>query len=155
MKLYEIDQAIMNCIDPESGEVLDEQALEELQMEKNEKIENVGLWIKNLIALDDAIENEIKALEDRLKPINNKIESLKTFMQIALNGENFQTGKIAISWRKSESISVSEDAHIPDMYLTVVPELIKPNKTLLKKAIKDGIEIDGVELVAKNNMQIK
>jgi len=155
MKLYEIDQAIMNCIDPESGEVLDEQALEELQMEKNEKIENVGLWIKNLIALDDAIENEIKALEDRLKPINNKIESLKTFMQIALNGENFQTGKIAISWRKSESISVSEDAHIPDMYLTVVPELIKPNKTLLKKAIKEGLEIDGVELVLKNNIQIK
>ncbi len=155
MKLYEINEAITKCIDPESGEVLDEMALEQLQMEKEEKIEGVGLWIKNLLALDDAIANEIKALEERQKPINNKIESLKNFMALALNGEKLETGKISISWRKSESISISDDAFIPEEYQVIIPECYKPNKILLKKALKDGVEIDGVELVTKNNIQIK
>lgn len=37
MNLYEIDKAILACIDPETGELLDEDALTNLQMERTEK----------------------------------------------------------------------------------------------------------------------
>ena len=50
MNLYEIDAAITACIDPETGEVLDEEALNALHMERSAKVESVALWIKNLNA---------------------------------------------------------------------------------------------------------
>ena len=43
MKLYEIDQTIMDCIDMESGEIINEELLNNLQMERDAKIENVAL----------------------------------------------------------------------------------------------------------------
>ena len=46
--LYEINQDILDCIDLETGEVFDLDKLQNLQMEKNEKIENIALLIKNL-----------------------------------------------------------------------------------------------------------
>lgn len=50
MNLYEIDKAILACIDPETGELIDEAALQDLQMERTQKIKNVALWLKNLNA---------------------------------------------------------------------------------------------------------
>ena len=47
--LYEIDFEIMNCIDFETGEVVDVEKLTELQMEREHKIESVALWVKNLM----------------------------------------------------------------------------------------------------------
>ena len=46
MNLYEIDKAILACIDPETGELLDEAALEDLQMERTQKIKNGGLQVR-------------------------------------------------------------------------------------------------------------
>ena len=49
--IYEINQAIMDCLDPETGEILDMEALEQLQMDRVQKAENVACWRKNLMAL--------------------------------------------------------------------------------------------------------
>ena len=48
MKLYEIDEQILNCIDAETGEIIDADMLNALQMERDAKIEGVALWIKDL-----------------------------------------------------------------------------------------------------------
>lgn len=153
LSIYEINEAIMACIDFETGEVIDEAALEELQMERDTKLENVGLWVKNLTAEVAALDAEIKALSDRKKAKDNKIDSLKNYLSAALDGERFETPKLVVSWRKSESIVIDETAELPCEYL--VPVEPRPDKTALKKAIKDGAEICGVELVSKNNIQIK
>ena len=50
MKLYEIDEQILNCIDAETGEIIDADMLNALQMERDAKIEGVALWIKDLKA---------------------------------------------------------------------------------------------------------
>ena len=42
MKLYEIDEAILNCIDTETGEIIDADQLDKLTMERDTKIENVA-----------------------------------------------------------------------------------------------------------------
>ena len=46
--LYEIDRAIMNCCNQETGEMIDQEALDALMMQRTEKLESVALWIKNL-----------------------------------------------------------------------------------------------------------
>ena len=47
MNIYEIDNAMFSLIDEETGEIKDFEAFEELQMQKEEKIEIAALWHKN------------------------------------------------------------------------------------------------------------
>ena len=63
--LYEIEQAIMDCVDLETGEIIDIEKLDQLQMDKDVKIENTALFIKNLLSDADQIREEEKKLADR------------------------------------------------------------------------------------------
>ena len=65
MTLYEINNAIIQelegAVDPETGEIVDEALLaeyEQLQLDRETKVENVGLYIKNLEADAKAIRDE-------------------------------------------------------------------------------------------------
>ena len=84
MKLFEIDQAIMDCVN-EDGEVIDVDRLNELEMERDTKIESVCLWKKDLEAEAKAIDEEIKKLQARKKADENKIESLKGWVKYAVS----------------------------------------------------------------------
>lgn len=67
MNLYEIDEAILTCINPETGEVDDLDRLTKLQMERDRKVENVACWVKNLRAESAALKTEADALLERRK----------------------------------------------------------------------------------------
>ena len=159
MTIYEIDNEIMNCIDMETGEVIDTDKLNELQMERDAKIENVACWIKELKAEAEAIKNERQALADRQRVAENKAESLKNWLAYALNGEKFKTSKCSISYRNSESVEVTEEGlealmrEHEDLLTYKTPE---PNKKAIKDAIKnDGLTVAGVQLVQKTSTIIK
>ena len=79
MNLYEIENEILNCVDMETGEIVDIEKLESLQMERDQKIENIGCWIKNLLADAKALKEEKDNLAARQKAAENKVASLKTF----------------------------------------------------------------------------
>lgn len=157
MTLYEIDKALMDFefeVDEETGEILNASDLDELHMARQDKIENIGLYIKNLEAEKEAVKHEKDNFADREKRLGKKIESLKGYLGYALQGQKFSTPKVDVSFRKSECVLVKDEYLVPDKYceFTMVR---KPNKTNLKKALKDGEEIMGVELVEKQNVQIK
>lgn len=154
MTLYEINEAIMGCVDLDTGEVIDMEALENLQMLYDNKIENVALWIKNLVAESKAIADEIKNLQARKKAADNKVESLKGYLNYALDGAKFKTGKVSISYRKSESVVVPEHwEEVPSEYLKQSDPTI--DKTGIKNAIKAGIVVNNCYLETKQNIQIK
>lgn len=162
MNLYEINQAILDCIDYETGEVVDVDALEALQMAKDKKVENIALWIKDLKAEAEAIAAEVKELQHRKKVAENKAESLKQYLSTAIYGQKWHGARYAISWRKSKSVEISDEAQLVAWAMSVDgsdeflrfkdPEL---NKTAIKAAIEDGQEIPYAALVEKNNIQIK
>lgn len=157
MTLYEIDKAILDFefeVDEESGEILNASDLDELKMAREDKIEGISLWIKNLEAEKEAVKHEKDNFADREKRLGKKIESLKGYLTYALDGQKFSTPKVAVSFRKSESVLVKDKWLIPDNYmnLSVVRE---PNKTAIKNALKRGEQINGVELLEKQNVQIR
>ena len=158
MTIYEIDNEIMNCVDMETGEVIDTDKLNDLQMERDAKIENVACWIKELKAEAEAIKNEKQALAERQRVAENKAESLKKWLAYALQGEKFKTPKCAISFRKSEAVEVTDEGlnnlmKEHDELLTYkAPE---PNKTAIKQALKDGLSVEGVQLVQNVSTIIK
>lgn len=153
MNLYEIDQQILNCIDAETGEIFDAEAFEQLALERDAKIESVCLWIKNLNAEVEALKAEKDAFAQRQKAAENKRESLKKYISEYLAGSKFETAKVKVSFRKSESLEISEGAVIPEEYLKYKESDI--DKTGLKKAIKEGQTFNGVLIIENQNIQIK
>lgn len=159
MNLYEIDNAILECIDIETGEVVDAEKLNELQMERDTKIENVALWYKDLKAEAEAIKAENNALAERQKVAENKAESLKKWLAYALQGEKFSTAKCVVSFRNTESVEVTDEG-LKNLMLGGNDELLtyadpKPNKTAIKQAIKDGLNVAGVQLIQNTSTIIK
>lgn len=152
MNLYEINQEIMSCWDEETGEILDVQKFDALQLALEDKLEATGCYIKNLEAEAAALKAEEQAFAARRKRAENKAASLKNYLAGYLQGCPFETLRVKVSFRKSESLEVSESAVIPEEYLKYSVDV---NKADLKAAVKSGLVLDGVQLVQKQNIQIK
>lgn len=151
--LYEIDRAILNCVDPETGEVIEPELLDALLMERTEKIENVALWIKNLESDAVAYKAEEDAFKARREKAEKKAENLRVWLAQACDGQKFETGRCAVSFRKSESVEVSDINKVPVAFIrTKTTE--SPDKTAIKAAIKAGQTVDGCTLVQKYNAKI-
>ena len=157
MTLYEIDKALADFefeIDEDTGEILNAADLDELNLAREQKIENIGLYIKNLEAEKEAVKHEKDNFTDREKKLGKKIEGLKGYLTYALNGKKFSTPRVAVSFRKSESVLIKNENLIPDEYCEFTTTR-KPNKKTIKDALKEGKELMGVELLEKQNIQIK
>ena len=152
--LWEIDQEIMSCVDFETGEIIDPDRLEELQMERSQKIENVVLWIKNLESDALAIKAEKEALAKRQVAALAKAEQLKEWLGKALEGQKFSTARCAVSFRKSTKLEVQNAACIPKELMVEVVS-IKPDANKIKELLKAGQEVSGCRLIENQNVQIK
>lgn len=152
MNLYEINQEIMSCWDEETGEILDVQKFDALQLALEDKLEGIGCYIKNLEAEAAALKAEKDAFAAREKTTKNKAASLKNYLAGYLQGCPFETLRVKVSFRKSESLEVSETAVVPEEYLKHTVEV---NVSDLKKAVKAGLVLDGVQLVQNQNIQIR
>lgn len=153
MKLYEIDQAILDCIDMETGEIIDADMLDKLQMERDAKIEGVALWIKELKAEAEALKAEKMAFAERQRVAENKMESLKKWMAYALNGQSFKSVRASVSFRKSQAVEITDIYKLDESFLRYKePEA---DKTAIKEAIKAGKTVAGATLVENTSVIIK
>lgn len=154
MNLYQINAEILSCIDSETGEIIDLEKLSSLNLLREEKIESVGTWIKELKAEITAIKAEEESLAERRKAKEHKVNQLSEWLVSALNGEKFETAKVSMSFRKSVSVDVTDETAIPSEYLKE-KITVSVDKTAIKAAIKSGIEVAGASLVERSNITIK
>lgn len=162
MTLYQIDSQIadiLDAVDPETGEFTgDVEALEILQMERETKLENIGLYIKNLRAEESAIKAEENNLKKRREGVSKHADRLEGYLYSALAGAPFKTPRMAVSWRKSKAVELNDDfiqwAQVNRDDLLNYGKPI-PNKTLIKKLLEQGDTIPGAQIVERQNMSIK
>ena len=160
VRLFEINaalEALLEQVDPETGELTcDLEALEALTIERDEKLEGLALYCKNLTAEAEAIRNEEKSLAERRKALENKAARAKDFLEEQLSGEKFSTPKVSVSYRRSEQVEVSMSFFSTEgneRFLRYKdPE---PDKTAIKAALKNGETVPGAEIVSYLNVQIK
>lgn len=153
MKLYEIDQAILNCIDLETGEIIDTEQLDKLTMEREAKLENVACWIKELKAEAEALKAEKMAFAKRQQVAENKMESLKKYLAYALDGQAFKTVRASVTFRKSQAVEIDDIYKLDENYLRYKePEA---DKTAIKEALKAGQTVAGATLVENTSVIIK
>ena len=151
--LYEIDQAIMDCLDVETGEVLDLDRMNALQMEREAKIENVALLYKNVKADMEAYKAEKDAFAEKERTAKNKLESLKNYLDHALQGQKFKTVRASISYRRSEIVDWDDVYQIDEDFVKYAEPT--PDKIKIKDAIKAGREVKGARLVERQSIQIR
>lgn len=160
--LYEIDadlEDLLNIIDEETGEVvIDEDALNALRMERDQKIEGVALSIKNLAAEIAMVKAEVKNLTDRAKSLERTKQGREGWLDTALGGMEFSTSKVVIKQKKSKSVEIDDAVfwENPDpRYLRIKQPEPEADKVAIAAALKNGQEIPGAKMVEKLNMNIK
>ena len=158
MTLYEIDKDIQVLIN-EDGEIEDIERFDALVMERNKKIENVGCWVKNLPAEVAAMKEEKKRLEDSIQSKGRMIDSLEWWLDKELNGQKFESQRVAISYRKSKAVEIQDEAVFKAWAMDYVLALLKViytiDKTGVKNYIASGAECPCVEIVERKSMQVK
>lgn len=163
--IYQLSGMLQACIkldeqrmvDTDTGEILDVEQYLDMAEALDTKLENLALYIKNQQAEADMIKAEADKLAERAKAKANEAkrckEYLSSFMANYYDGKKFETARVRLSWRSSESVEVNGIDALPDEYLRFKdPE---PDKAKIKAALKAGVELKGCTLVAKQNLQIK
>lgn len=156
MNLYEINQEILDCIS-EDGEIIDEEKLDALVMEKNTKIENILLWIKDLKAEKEAVKAEKMVLAKRQTALENKENSLRNYIANVLCGQKFSTSKVAVSYRRTTSVEcdVEQLMLVDDCDRFIRYKAPEPNKEAISEYLKEGNALPGCELVENLSLIIK
>ena len=160
--LYEIDQEILACVDLETGEILDVEKLDALQLEREEKLEGVALWIKDMKAEAAAVKEEADKLTARKKALDNKIDGLKQWLLYALGGEKLKTPRCNVYQTHNQRVAVADEAKLisflqtleePEKFLRFKDPELKRDE--IKKALKDGTIIPGAVLEETESVVIK
>ena len=158
MSLYNITNNFVDLMDKvQDGTITEEEYNElgeELALELQKKSGNIAGYIQDRNALIDAIDVQIKRLQDYKKSEQNKIDKFKEYVKA--NMERLGIVKIetelgTLSVVKSPiSIEVVDEEKIPDEYKDVV-FTTKVNKKKIADNFKvTGKLIDGVKIHSDN-----
>ena len=101
MKLYEIPQEIENLVNEETGEITDPVLFTQLNENMEQKLSYLALINKNRESDVKALDDEIKALTERKKVLENKVNNTKTFLSSFMleNGiKKIETPRVVISF---------------------------------------------------------
>ncbi len=161
--LYEIDEKLANIfvtedgtsIDGMTGEVLDTNTLDNLKMEKWQKVDNICRYVKNLRSDAEQYREESKRQAARAAEADKKAESLMAYLASHLEaGKKADVPSAQIRWRRSTIVDIKDERMLPAAYLkqTVVS---KPDKVAIKKALQAGHTVLGAKLEEKDNLSIK
>ena len=160
--LYQIEQEYMILADEiisNEGELTPELearlTINQDQLEAKGK--GYGYIIKDIESEIDAIDIEIKRLTGMKKQRNNAVERLKTSLSDAMQLfeiSELKTPTLKINFRKSESVEVENIALLDKDYIKVVTTE-SADKTAIKEAIKNGVQVTGAVLKQNLNLQIK
>lgn len=131
--------------------------LESIDDAIEEKADGYAGVIRQLKSDNDGLTNEIKRLQDRKKSNENGINRLKENLQLMMQ----QTGKTKFKTnlntfgiqKNPSSLNILDEKKIPKKYF--IEQEPKLNSQILKKEIKDGIEIEGAELVQTESLRIR
>lgn len=158
--LYDLTGRMKNLEDCfcEDNEVNDyvNLSLDNLDMEFEEKVENIVKFIKNMEADVKAIKEEKKRLSDKQKVLENRIERMKDYISdnMALLGKKkVKAGLFNVGIRKCPpSVDIYNLDEVPEKYKVIKIEI---DKASIKESFKNGIEVDGCKLESKESLSIK
>jgi len=153
MNLYEITKEmefrLANSIDPETGEIIDDEAYAAFEMmedDRDRKILSIAKLIKenkyNLEALQDRKRN----LDKRMKTLKNYINFFEQYVLTLWDGEKLEDDEIQVKRNSNPSLVVDENL-ITDKYKFEETKIEKKvSQKLVKELLLKGEKIQGAYL---------
>ncbi len=157
MNLYDLKdkylEALHNLEVNEDGEVIGIDNLEQFKEDVRTKALNYAKGVKLFRSDLSAIAEEAKRIAAIKRGVERKIEWFERAIAATINeGEKVMDLHASISWMKSERLEVNDPNSVPEHFTTTE---IQIQKDAIKRAMKLGEYVPGVELVTKQNLQIK
>lgn len=145
-------------VNPETGEVTSVEEIEKLIQQKNDKVMGYHAYcVENY----EMFAMQAKKFSELAKQWQTKAEAIaeaeKKFL--VASGKKKITGPWGqATIRKTTAVEITDEIALMKLYDTN-PELfkttVKPIKTEIKKAIKEGMEVSGAEIVKRDSITIK
>lgn len=169
LTLYEIndeiialENALWESLDEETGEINQDivKKLNKMQIIKGNKLNSICI-------VNEKIEDNVKLAKEKLKQIKDYIDKQEKVQQVLLDyttrnievGKKYDLGLHKIGWRKSTATEIKDEDKFCEKYKDtkfVKTEIsYKPVKDEIKEALQNGEKLEGVELVEKQNIQVK
>lgn len=166
MKLYDLAAefaAVANQLEADDAppEVIAD-TLEGLAMPFEQKARNLAAYITNIEADAEAYEAHAKRLAAQAKAIRSKIDGMKGYLRLcmalgkidAIKGDGgYPT--IKLQRGRDSSVQIDDESAIPPLYLRLIPAHAEPDKTLIKQAIGQGVDVPGARVIKKDRLEIK
>jgi len=128
-----------------------------LEESYSDKVENIAKLVRSLEVTKDAIESEAKRLSARAASLKRKVEWLKGYVldsMVAMGHTRIEGDVLVVGVSQHESVHIADDSVIPETYC-VRTETMRPDKALIRDAIKTGRDVEGAELVTRPSLRIR
>lgn len=154
-------------IDLDTGEILSEEELnalfDDLQMDKQERLEYMAKCVINDRGQSASIDAEIKRLQAMKKRFDHRAERFEEIIIRECHGEKTNLGIASVSFRKSTAVEYApenlesiigflEGCGYEKCIRRKTPEL---DKNAVKSLVKTGVFIPGIEIVERVNGSLK
>lgn len=152
MRMYDYSKQFVELEQLLEHGQLDEQTyqdtLKSFSDEAQDKAENLGKMIDNFKAQDQMLKDEVDKLNKKRKTLQGSIDwltsSLETYLK-ALGTDEHHAGMYKLWYKKlPDVVQILDENNISEAYRTPQPDKI--DKTGIKKALKDGEEVEGVTM---------
>lgn len=159
--LMEISQAI--GIEYIQSELTDSEpdytTIKELLRKRGDKIDGYAFYDKTCSSQIDLCNDQIKVLKAHIKKLEKRQESLRFCARAVLEetGEECLEGLMGakIYLRETEVVEIQDLSKLPAQYCHPIEIEMRPDKNMIKDALKNGENLPGCVLITKKNVIIK
>lgn len=159
MKLYDLTQSYTQLLDMADSMELEvfQDTLSSIEEALEDKVENIGKFIRCMEADIEAIKAEEKRLADKRKALENKICNVKSYLQHEMEFAGLDKVKrptLTVSIQLNPpSVLVKDESLIPSHYM--IPVAPKLDKKAVLSFLKEGGEVPGCEIQQSKGLRIK
>ena len=160
--LFDISQRYLNILElaenPDIPQEVFIEALNGMEGELNEKLENIVNFIRSLEGDISVIKSETDRLQARKRSIENKITSLKQYTEDCLRAVNKTKVKTALNTisiqKNPPSVEIIDENLIPEEFKNE-EIVVKYDKKAMLTQLKSGVEITGASIKQTESLRIR
>lgn len=151
---------LLDQVDSETGEF--PEGFEQARAIVATKATAVAAYLIESERQADAADEYVKELQTRVRQSRKRSEWLRGYLQTHMAAcgileikDERGIFKATLSPGRDEAVEIFDEAQIPADYMVEVPATSKPDKALMRKAMKDGFDVPGAKLVKRDRLTIK
>jgi len=164
LMLHELTGEYLKLSEMFFDDSIDESALyiemDKVKGEINVKMENYAIATQNMAALAKSMKDAEEKINARRKKLEDRIENIKSY--IKHNMDRLQIHRISSPYLNIQiknnppSVRINNEDQIPSEYMVQPePQPMRPDKRKMLEDLKEGVVIEGVELVKTTRLEIK